>query len=124
MDYKKIKSLTGLKNHISTIRYFNNDKDYNEYLIAADINYMVIIWDITDDYNIKYQIETQYDSYIYSCLIVFPLNINNNYFITSTCNVSKTNSKSATKIYLLDNGKFHKYINDSNNNEIYYLLSW
>ena len=97
-------------------------------LISADYNKIVIIWDITNNYNIKYQINTNYDNYIYSriysCLLVFPHNNNDNYIITSTCSDSNDNDKSATKIYLLNNGNFIKYFIDTNNNSIYYLLSW
>jgi len=61
LDNKLIKSLNGHKNNITTIRYFINNKDYNEYLISADFNKIVIIWDITNNYNIKYQINTNYN---------------------------------------------------------------
>ena len=124
LDNKKIKSLNGHKDHIRTVRYFINNKDYNEYLISADNNKIVIIWDITNNYNIKYQINTKYNNYIYSCLLVFPHNNNDNYIITSTYSTSNDNDKSATKIYSLNNGNFIKYINNTNNNNIYYLLSW
>ena len=124
LDNQKIKSLNGHKNNIRTIKYFINNKDYNEYLISADANHIVIIWDITNNYNIKYQINTKYNSDIYSCLLAFPHNNNDNYIITSTWNTSNDNDKSATKIYLLNNGNFIKYINNTNNNNIYYLLSW
>ncbi len=55
-DNKKIQSLQGHKNHIFTIRYFINKSHYNfnEYLISGDKNNIVIIWDITNNYNIKY----------------------------------------------------------------------
>jgi len=124
LDNKIIKSLNGHKNHIKTVRYFINNKDYNEYLISADEDYIVIIWDITNNYNIKYQINTKYNSYIYSCLLLFPHNNNDNYIITSTINTSNDNDKSATKIYSLNNGNFIKYINNTNNIFICYLLSW
>ena len=39
-------------------------------------------------------------------------------------NTSNNNDDSATKIYSLNNGKFIKYINNTNKNIIYYLLSW
>ena len=109
---------------LNTVRYFINNKDYNEYLISADSNKIVIIWDITNYYNIKYQINTKYDDYIYSCLLVFPHNNNDNYIITSTWSSSDDNDDSATKIYSLNNGNFMKYIINTNNNFIYYLLSW
>jgi len=126
LDNKKILSLKGHKNKIRTIRYFINKNNYNinEYLISGDDNKIVIIWDITNNYNIKYQIDTKYGGNIYSCLLIFPHNNNDNYIITSTFNKSDDNDKSATKIYSLNNGQFIKYINNTNNNTIFYLLSW
>ena len=128
LDNKIIKSLNGHKAKISTVRYFINNKDYNEYLISADIDNIVIIWDITNNYNIKYQINTNYDNYIYSriysCLLVFPHNNNDNYIITSNNVISNDNDKSATKIYSLNNGNFIKYINNTSNISIWHLLSW
>jgi len=126
LDNKKILSLKGHKNKIFTIRYFINKNNYNinEYLISGDDNKIVIIWDITNNYNIKYQIDTKYGDIIYSCLLIFPHNNNDNYIITSTFNKSDDNDKSATKIYSLNNGQFIKYINNTNQNAIYYLLSW
>ena len=119
-----INSLSGHNNYIRTIRYFINNKNKNEYLISADDNKIVIIWDITNNYNIKYQIDTKYGHNIYSSLLIFPHNIDDNYIITSTYNESNDIDKSSTKIYSLNNGKFIKYINNTNNVVIYYLLSW
>jgi len=127
LDNKKILSLEGHKNNIRTIRYFinkNNIYNINEYLISGDYNKIVIIWDITNNYNIKYRIDTKYGDNIYSCLLIFPNNNNDNYIITSTFNKTDDNDKSATKIFSLNNGQFIKYINNSNQNAIYYLLSW
>ena len=70
LNNKKILSLKGHKNIIGTISYFINKKNYNEYLISGDDNKIVIIWDITNNYNIKYQIDTKYGGYIYSCLLM------------------------------------------------------
>ena len=124
LENKKILSLQGHKNIVRTIRYFINENNYNEYLISADDNKIVIIWDITNNYKIKYQIDTKYGDMIYSCLLVFPKNNEECYIITSSYGQSDDIEKSATKIYSLNNGKFIKYINNSNNNYIYYLLSW
>ena len=71
IDNEKIKSLPIHKNHIITIRYFINNKNKNEYLISGDENKIVIIWDITNNYNIKYYINTNLGHNIYSCLIIF-----------------------------------------------------
>ena len=124
INNQKINSLQGHKNHIRTIRYFINNKNKNEYLISADNNKIVIIWDITNNYNIKYNIDTKYGDDIYSCLLIFPNNMNDDYIITSTFNRSENNEDSATKIYSFNDCKFIKYINNTNNNAIYYLLSW
>ena len=124
LENEKILSLRGHKNDIRTVRYFFNKKDYKEYLISADDNKIVIVWDITNNYNIKQQIDTKYGNNIYSCLLFFPHNNENNYIITSTYNDSDNMDNSATKIYSLNNGRLMKYINNSNYNAIYYLLLW
>ena len=125
---KKISSLKGHNNVIRTIRYFINNKNYNEYLISGDGNKIVIIWDITNNFNIKYQIDTKYGQNIYSCfyscLLIFPHNIDDNYIITSTFHKSDDDENSSTKIYSLNNIDQFKYINNTNNNSIFYLLSW
>ena len=65
-----INSLLGHNKKISSIRYFIDNKNKNEYLISADDDKIVIIWDITNNYNIKYKINTKYGSDIYSCLLI------------------------------------------------------
>ena len=119
-----ITSLSGHNNHILTIRYFINNKNKNEYIISADDNKIVIIWDITNNYNIKYKINTKYRHVILSCLLIFPHNSDDNYIITSTYNKSGNDEDSATKLYSLNNGNFIKYIKNTNKNSIFYLLSW
>ena len=49
----KIKSLKGHNNNIRTIRYFMNNKNKNEYLISGDDDKLVIIWNISDNFNVK-----------------------------------------------------------------------
>ena len=121
---QKILSLEKHENSIRTIRYFINNKNKNEYLISADSNQKVIIWDITNNYNIKYIIDTKYASDIYSCLLVFPENMNDNFIVTSTYCMSKNNEEAATKVYSFNDCKFIKYINNTSDIHIYYLLSW
>ena len=121
---QKILSLQKHENSIRTIRYFINNKNKNEYLISADNNKIVIIWDITNNYNIKYIIDTKYASDIYSCLLVFPENMNDNFIVTSTYCMSKNNEEAATKVYSFNDCKFIKYINNTSDIHIYYLLSW
>ena len=120
LDNKKIITLNGHRNKISTIRYFINNKDMNEYLISGDLNKIVIIWDIIDNYKIKYAINTNNhnNNYIFSCLLIFPSFSHQDYIITSCCNYSDT------KIYSFNDGKFIKNIKDSYDVEVFYLLSW
>ena len=122
--YKKINSLSGHNNKIRTIRYFINDKDKNEYLISADDDKIVIIWDINNNFNIKQKINTKYGGNIYSCLLIFPKNSEDDYIITSTFNKSGKDEESSTKLYSFRNGNQIKCFNNTNNNHIYYLLSW
>ena len=102
--YKKINSLSGHNNKIRTIRYFINDKDKNEYLISADDDKIVIIWDINNNFNIKQKINTKYGGNIYSCLLIFPKNSEDDYIITSTFNKSGKDEDSASKLYSFSNG--------------------
>jgi len=124
INNKKINSLSGHNDHIRTIRYFINLKEKNEYLISADNIRIVIIWDITNQYSIKHKINTKYGNDIYSCLLVFPHNSSDDFIITSTFNKSKNYENSSSKLYSLNKGSFIKFINNTNNIHIFYLLSW
>ena len=122
---KLIKSLEGHKNDIRTVRYFINDD--NEFLISGDDDKKLIIWDITNNYNIKHIIKTNYGgngTSILSNLLVFNKINKQNYIITSSDNKNVENDKAATKIYSLETAKFIKYLGNTNNISIYFLLSW
>ena len=121
---KKLKSLKGHEKNVLTIRYFINNKDDNEYLISADCGKKVIVWDITNNYEIKHYINTLYYDFISSCLLFFPPNINDDYIITSSNSNGNHVKTSGTKIFSLNNGKLIKYILYSNNYYTGYLLSW
>ena len=135
-DNKVEKSLEGHKNRVRTIRYFINENTNNEnndeinenriiyeYLISADDNHIVIVWDLINDYEIKQTIDTNYEDDIYSCLIFFNNeNISQSYIITSSYSTSNDIQNSATKIYSLETGKYVFHIKESNFDNIYYLL--
>ena len=128
ISQKKINSFKGHQAAISTIRYFINKKDtenFKEYLISADINKLVIIWDITNNYNIIHKINTIYAEKIYSCLLIFPHNLDN-FIITSSLlsDIVSEKKKSVTKIYSLNNGQLIKIFNNTKMIGIFYLLSW
>ena len=124
LENKITVSLKGHNNHIRTIRYFINNINSDEYLISADNDIIVIIWEITYNFNIKFKINTNYADNIYSCLLLFDLINENSYIVTSSYAQLDDNEKSATKLYSLDNAQLVKYISRSNKNAIYYLLSW
>ena len=125
LKFKLISSLEGHKNRITLIRYFIDNKNNNkEYLLSADSNKVLIIWDVTNNNNIKFIISTQYGATLYSSLLFFAYNTNSNYIITSTWNTSEEPVYSATKIFSLNNGEYIKYIKNTNNEKIYYLLPW
>ena len=120
-----VTSLKGHTNTITMVRYFINYKGKNEYLISADTNKNVIVWDITDNFKLLHLIQTEYINHnIYSCYIFFD-NWDNNFIFTS-CGLNKyeKNEASYTKMYSLKDGKFVKDIIDSNENNTYYLLIW
>ena len=123
IDTKKINSLKGHKSIILSIRYFINN-NYKEYLISSDYRKHVIIWEINNNFEIKYNINTKYRNDIYSCLMCFPPYEKEGYFITSTYCTSNSNENSATKIFSLEDGKLIRYINESNKIQIAYLLEW
>ena len=123
LDNKKILSLKGHQYYITTLRYFINNKDNNEYLITADFNFKIFVWDITNNYNIKYKISNFWNLHyeMWSLLLVFPHNNNNNYIITSSP-FGNSPSHSNTQIYSLNDGQFIKYIKADCS--VWYLLSW
>jgi len=125
---KKIISVSGHYTNITSVRYFIDNKYKDEYLISSDCEMKVIIFHISNNYKIKCIINTSYSKIglIYSCLLIFPQNSDNNFIITSKENSSDNNNrdKSGTKIYSLNNGEFIRSINNTNNYSIYYLLSW
>ena len=132
-ENKKETSLKGHKNNVRTIRYFLNkdkkEKEENkeliqEYLISADDNKIVIVWDVLNRFEIKQLIDTNYEDDIYSCALFFNKNTDRNYIVTSTYNTSSDITSSATKLYSLATGEYGYYIKESNFDNIYYLLIW
>ena len=122
LNNKKVHTLKGHSIYIMTIRYFINNNDNNEYLISADRLGLVFIWDVTNNYKIKFKIDTSYKTPIYSCLLAF-INIQDNYIITSSSGISDDNN-SATKIYSLIDGNYIRSFNITKSYDIRYLLLW
>ena len=119
-DNKRILSLKGHEKEIKHINYFINNKDNNEYLVSREAKRIIIIWDITNNYNIKYKINNGYNRPISCCLLLFPHNQINNYIIETT---TYLNENYNTRLYSFENFKCIKTIKSSKI-PIYYLISW
>lgn len=118
---KLVASLKGHNNRITTIRYFANNN--NELLVTADVDKNIIIWNVLNNFSKFFALNTKYDSFISSCIIIFNL-YKRNYLITSTQGISKNVEKSSSRMYSLDNGTLFRYINNTNNNSTLYLIPW
>ena len=125
LNNKRILSLKGNNSIINTIRYFINNNNFNEYLISSDYDRIIIIWDITNDYNVKHKIDMKLtrDYIINSCLLVFTHN-KDSYIVSTAVNCEEEFDESSTKIYSFNDGKYIRDIINSNNIIVYYLLSW
>ena len=111
-----INSLKGHKNSTTVIRYYINDNK-EEYILSCDYNKLLIIWDIQNNYNKKYNIEIKYSGYIYDALLLFNI-FNKNYIL-----ISSTNEYS--KLYeFKDNTPFIRNIYGTNENNTYFMIPW
>lgn len=121
-DNKITKELEGHECHITSIRYFTNNKTNKEYLISADKSNLVIIWDISNNYKISQKIQTDYKDYILSCLLIFNIEISSskvyNYIVISCSCIG------FTKLYSFDTNLFLKNIQNTEYNFTNYLLLW
>lgn len=125
----KIFSLEGHTTHITTVRYFFNNKNCKEYLVSADMRGIVIVWDIINNYNKIFINKDEYDLVhynlnCYSCLLAFPDDDKNNYIIISIQHNTSHRDISSNKIYSLNDGKLIRDIKNAKDDIIYYLLLW
>ena len=123
------KTLKGHMNEITILNYYINDKKL-EYLLSTDTVESIIIWDITHNYILARKIETNYYFKMYSNLLLFSLNKDEDYIIT-TCSLDEINdinnyniNDSYSRVYSFTNGNFIKNISGTNLNFTYYILSW
>ena len=116
-----------IKDEISkneNILFSNQNQNNNclEYIISSDMLGFVILWNVNHSYEIEYIIESKYQNYIYSILILF--NINNYNFIITTTLGRFNNRVDFSKLYLLSNGKFFKNVYATNRNNTTYIIPW
>ena len=118
------KSLKGHNECISVLNYHQNKNNKNEeYILSVDIKGILIIWDVDDNFKIKYKINTN-EYVIYSSIIIFSENDEDNYIITSNSFVSEYENAAYSKIYSLKTGKYINNINHTNRNSTYYITSF
>ena len=111
-------SLNKHKGGVEIIKYYTKENK-EEYLLSCDNKKLVIIWDIQNDYNIKYSIQMELSSYIRDMLLLF--NINNKDYIT----ISNEGKSEYTKLYeLKENTPFIRNIYGTKENETYYSILW
>ena len=117
-DQSIITSLKGHNNKTTVIRYYlkNNNEDY---ILSCDGNKLVIIWDIQNNYNKKYIIQSGYSGSILDAILLF--NYNNKDYIL----LSSDHTNEYSKLYeFKDNTSFIKNIYATNKNITRYMIPW
>ena len=117
-DKKIIKLLTGHSNYIDKVKNFYNEKNNNNYLLSSDWNYTLYVWDLDNNYEIKYKIITGYTNYLFSFLLYFKLD----YIITSS--YGQDELIDYIKIYSFKDGKPLRNIPNTDIVNTLYLLTW
>ena len=118
-----VNSLKGHKYYVKICKYFQNKYKKNEYLISSDIENVVIIWDITNNYSIYDKICDYKTSLGYISAIICLNNINfkdkkDDYLIFAF------NCRYYTYVYSLNNKQKAGIIDKTNEHNTYYLLLW
>ena len=90
-----IKSLKGHYKRTSVIRYFLNLMK-EEYILSCDINSKAIIWDVANDYSIKYILRMEDKAIIRDAILLFNIN-QKNYIV-----ISRYSKEEYTKLYKLE----------------------
>ena len=120
LDNKKILSLTSKdQGKMESSKYYFNKKNKNEYLVSIDDWETAYIWDISNNYQLKYKFE--FDSP--NCILLF-LENNNDYIIIASIESCSCHIGLSTQLYSLNDGSFIEYIGKTNKEQIEYLLYW
>ena len=122
IDNHLIKSLEGHQNQISFVKHFYNNIDQKDYLISSDKSCVVIVWDLSNNYNLLFSLKIDYskNSIIYNCTAFFSEN-KGNYLITSS---NENQEEDYTKIYDFNTKKEIGKFEQTNFVEIFCLLLW
>ena len=119
LDQKKISSLKHSSYRITRLRHFFNPINTFDYLISLHEECFLHLWDLSNNFKLKYIINVDYKIFsISDCIILFEYN----YIITSTIGKNYDNF---SKIYSFDkNGKFIKNIKNTDSNWTFTLIKW
>ena len=113
-----IKSLPGHHTRTSVIKYYLNH-DKGEYILSCDINSKAIIWDVANDFEVKYILRMADTGLIKDAILLLDIN-KKNYLI-----ISRHNKTEYTKLYQLKkDASFVSNIYNSNKNMTYKLIPW
>ena len=120
-NIKLIKSLKGHLNFITFIKYFFDILKSKKYLMSIDDIKLIIIWDITNNLKIYSKINIKYTGLIYSSILLFNINNNKDYLITSS-----NNKREFSKLYSLnlENCEYIRDIFSTNENNTKNIISW
>ena len=118
LDKKIIKSLVGHYMRTSVIKYYLNTIN-EEYILSCDINSKAIIWDVANDYSIKYILRMSDTGIIKDAILLFGI-YKKNYLV-----ISRNNKTEFTKLYeLTKDTPYIRNIYFSNKNITYKIIPW
>ena len=111
-----------LKKHtgkVTVINYYKKNND-NEYLLSCDLNKLVVIWEIQNNFNIKSSIQEEYVGVIWDAHLLLDLN-NKDYIL-----LSSGKKEEFIKLYELkdNNCYFIKNIFGTKENSTNYMIPW
>ena len=111
-----------LKKHtgkITVINYYKKNND-NEYLLSCDLNKLVVIWEIQNNFNIKSSIQEEYAGVIWDAHLLLDLN-NKDYIL-----LSSGKKEESIKLYELKDNNCHfiKNIFGTKENITNYMIPW
>lgn len=114
--YENKKTFKGHEDRVMNIRYFSNPYNFKEYLVSADRNGNVIVWDLETEEKVGKIEKTGYETFIYSCLLVFR---GEKIFVVTSCVAGKP-----CKIFNIEDGNEVTTLDPNNENGVYYLIYW
>ena len=115
---KIVKSLSGHQAKTSVIKYYLHSVK-TEYILSCDTNSKAMIWDVADDFSIKYILRMSDIGRIKDAILLFGIQ-NKNYLI-----ISRHNNEEFTKLYELSKDTpYVRKIMKSNKNVTYKLIPW